>query len=140
MATAVSSLPGPTGGTVQPIRTRRLWGGIGRLLACFALTLVLSLVISPGEAQAHGLHGSSAPIAQTIEEDSLPQAALSDADEISASDCTTCCTLSGCLVTNLVAYDFPPADKPRSAYQPASIVVVYQTHPNGLLRPPKHSS
>lgn len=140
MATAVSSLPGPMGGTVQPVRTISLWRGIGRLFACFALALVLSLVISPGEARAHGLHGSSAPIAQTIEKDSLARAVLSDADEIPTSDCTTCCTSSGCLVTDLVTHELPPADEPRGTYRTASIIVVYQTPPHGLLRPPKHSS
>ncbi|MFC0339529.1 hypothetical protein [Paracoccus niistensis] len=140
MTAAVLTHAGSAGGTVQPIRTLGPWVGIGRLFACFALALVLALVISPGEARAHGLHGSPAPVAQTVETSSVAQATSSGAEKIPASDCMTCCTSSGCLVTNLAAHDLDPADQPPGVYRAASVMVVYQTPPHGLLRPPRHAA
>lgn len=140
MTTAVSSFSDLRGGAVYPFRTIGLWRRMGWLLLCLALALVLSLVIAPGEAQAHGVHGTSVSITQSPENATPPQADSPDAAERSWSDCVTCCSSSSCLVTTLVTHDLPFADEPRDTYQSASIIVVYQASPHGLLRPPRHSS
>lgn len=117
------------------------WLKFGRILACLVLTLVLSLMIWPGEARAHGLHGPSGVTIQIDENDISTKTDVLARFETFTSGCVTCCTSSGCLaIPMLQSHELIVASAPRSAFRTHRTIAVYRTTQHGLRRPPKHLS
>lgn len=115
--------------------------GLTRFFFGSVVFLVLSLLLVPHEAQAHGIHeppGLSVPISEIVEPvDVLPL----DSSEVSVSNCVSCSAASGCLVlySAEIVYLFDACGS-KDRFRAISTVVVCQMAQTGLRRPPRQNS
>lgn len=130
-----------TQGTVKPSSAAALWFVLARLVSCIVLAIVLSFIVAPGEAQAHGIHGSAEVTVAIATTDDLAKAETLGSGETSALKCLICCTSSGCVAAFIPAtFDLSGAEEAKTGFQTASSVAVYQMAPHGLRRPPRQIS
>lgn len=140
MKRPVGSVLGGTRGTgdPKPLSARAL--GLGRLIACIVVALVLSLFILPAEAQAHGLHGTLGETAQTVGDDATKQAVLRVGPEISPSSCVTCCASSGCVAVSVPeAFMLSDTGPRKNSLAVGPSLLAYPTAQYGVRRPPRQS-
>lgn len=129
-----------THGSVKPSPACEQWFGLVRLASCFFVAFVLSLFFLPGEAQAHGLHGSFGVTAPVVATDSATTIEVLGDSEASESKCVACCASSTCAAISIPeTFDLFVASRPTGGFQAASAVGVRQMAQHGLRRPPRQN-
>lgn len=139
-----------TRGVAKPRPAAALRSGIARVVAFCVSVVVLSLFFAPGEAQAHGLHGSPGVIAANVDATDgaasgamgvAPRADALGGSDVSEADCITCCATSGCgAVAVPETFELFDAGPLKGGFHPASTVAAYQMARYGLRRPPRQTA
>lgn len=135
-----------TRGVAKPGPAAALWFGIARVVAFCVSVVVLSLFFAPGEAQAHGLHGSPGVIAANVDANSGAAGGAAKAEAlggsgVSEANCITCCATSGCgAVAVPETFELFDAGPLKGGFHPASTVAAYQMARYGLRRPPRQTA
>lgn len=112
-----------------------------RMFGFLAVVFVLALIVGPSDAQAHGLHGSSAVTVPSSEFDDTATSNTSIASELSGTSCVTCCASSGCAAADVPeTFVLLNADCPSTGINVASTVATLQAIDDGLRRPPRENS
>jgi len=140
MKPSSESFPIATRGTVKPSPATTLRFGLARILSCFVLAIVFSLLVAPGESQAHGIHGLLDVNVSTAATDGSTNADSLGDSEVSASSCVTCCASSGCVAISISETFDLDAGELKSSFQAAATAAVYQMALYGLRRPPRQNS
>lgn len=115
-----------------------MWAKILRVFLFGALALILSLVLAPGEAQAHGAHAAMGSFEQATSRDATDGEAATAKSVLKPFDCVTCCPSAGCMAIAFVMTPaIPEYDNPRCTYAISTVVSAYHATRQGLRRPPK---
>ena len=140
MKPAAKSFPGATGGTVKPKPASELLSGLGRIFLGFLAALVLTFLIVPSAAQAHGMHASSGVTTQIGVKEESSAAVTLGGSEPSSSICITCCASSGCVAVSIPEpFALPGAGVLKSSIQVALTIELCQMAQHGVRRPPKQN-
>ena len=126
------------GRTAKPVRGIWLWHANISFITCLAVAVLMSLMLSSGEAQAHGYPDASGRSAARAAEGAFLEADSPEGYQEVILPCGTCCKALRCLMIALLESEPTPVlHAPDSLYPVPGWLAAYEAVQHTRLPPPK---